>query len=173
MRGMLAAGCLLAVAACKPAPESTPVEAGAPAEAAAAKPAGPLYVVDHYDPAADPEADLARAVERATAENKRILLFTGGEWCVWCHYLEDVLDANASAHDAFAASFVVMKVNYSPENKNETFLSKYPPAEGYPDFQILESDGTFLAHQGTEPLEEGRSYNQDRLVAFAEQWRKS
>lgn len=62
-----------------------------PASHSEAKTETPFYVVDHYDPARDPAADLELTVQRAEAENKRILLVIGGEWCIWCEYLANFL----------------------------------------------------------------------------------
>lgn len=76
-------------------------------------------------------------------------------------------------HKAFADSFVVMKVNWSPENKNEDFLGQYPESEGYPDLFILDSDGGFLAQQGTGVLEEGKSYDEQKMLDFAAKWKKA
>ena len=132
----------------------------------------PFYVIKEYSPDRDPVADLATTVERATAEDKRILLVIGGEWCIWCHYLADFLEENAESQAAFDQSFVVSKINYSDENKNEDFLSQFPKAEGYPHFYILESDGSFLASQGTADLEKNKSYNPKKMIAFAEKWQK-
>jgi thiol:disulfide interchange protein len=133
----------------------------------------PLYVIDDYYPGHDPRADLALAVERAAAENKRILLVVGGDWCVWCHILDRFLAQDEVAHAEMAATFVIVKVNMSRENENEDFLAAYPTPEGYPDFIVLASDGRYLASQNTEVLEEGRSYSRDRMIAFARRWRVS
>jgi thioredoxin-related protein len=152
----IAAVALVATAEAQPAPTA----------AASAS----MYVVDHYSPTADPSADLARAVERAGREHKRILLVVGGDWCIWCHILDDYLAGHADVHTAFANAFVVVKVNHSPQNTNELFLSAYRTSPGYPDFIILESDGRYLGTQDTSALEEGRGYNRDRMSAFARRW---
>jgi len=65
---------------------------------------------------------------------------------------------------------MVMKVNYSEENRNEAFLSRYPPIPGYPHIYVLESDGSLLHSQGTAVLEEGRSYSQDVFLTFLNKW---
>jgi hypothetical protein len=65
---------------------------------------------------------------------------------------------------------VWLKINYSPDNKNTAFLSKYPAIPGYPHLFVLESDGTLLQSQDTSPLEEGGSYNLDRMIAFLNKW---
>ena len=161
----LALGLALSVSACGKSGEAT--EPAAPAELSN------LYVVDHYDPERNPGADLTMAVEQATDENKRILIVVGGQWCIWCTYLADFLEAEPAVHEAFAESFLLMKVNYSPENKNTEFLERFPQSEGYPDFFILESDGSFIEQQGTAVLEKDRSYDPEKMLAFAHKWKKS
>jgi thiol:disulfide interchange protein len=132
-----------------------------------------LYFNDGYYPESDSAADLDRVIARATADDKRILVVVGGDWCVWCHILDRFLADNADVRVAFADSFLILKVNWSRENKNDQFLGQYPEAVGYPDFLILESDGRFLEQQRTDLLESGRSYDRTRMLAFARRWRAS
>ena len=68
-------------------------------------------------------------------------------------------------------SFLIMKVNYSDENKNEDLLSKFPKVPAYPHYFVLESDGSFLHSQGTGELEEGDSYDEGVFAAFLEKWK--
>lgn len=131
-----------------------------------------LYVTSSYDVRRDPAADLRVAVERATRENKRILLEIGGDWCVWCKILDRFLHNNAGVRSAFEASFVIVKVNWSRENENTAFLAQFPQSNGYPDFFVLESDGRFLAQQRTDVLEQGESYDEKKMLVFANRWRK-
>lgn len=141
--------------------------------ARAEEPASALYVVGSYSPARDPEADLAAAVVRAQTDDKRILMILGGDWCVWCHILDRFVHADLQVHQALAQSFVILKVDVSPQNENEAFLRRFPAARGYPHFYVLDSDGEFLVSQDTRPLEQGRSYNAERLIAFARRWRRA
>jgi len=150
-----------------------------PAPASARPPAGMVVRADlylnsmSYDPTRDPKADLAAGVVSAQASGKRILLDVGGEWCIWCHILDDYLARNNDVGDAFAASFVIVKITWEPKKRNEEFLSAYPDTDGYPHFYVLDSYGKFLASQKTSPLERGESYNKDRMLAFAARWKAS
>jgi len=123
-----------------------------------------------FDPKADPAKALARAVDDATRTHRRIILDVGGEWCSWCH----TLDRFYAAHENLIAlrdkSYVWLKINFSPDNTNTAFLSKYPAISGYPHLFVLEHDGTLLQSQDTSPLEEGSSYNLDRTIAFLQKW---
>lgn len=134
--------------------------------------AGPpdFYVVGAYDEVRDPAADLAVAVERAGVESRRILLEVGGTWCSWCKRLELYIHDHASVSERLAAGFLIVKVNWSPGNKNEAFLADYPTIPGYPHLFVLDKDGTFLHSQDTSELEEGPSYNEDAVVAFLDRW---
>ena len=108
---------------------------------------------------------------RATAEGKRILLIVGGDWCSWCGLLDRFIASHGDVHAALMRSFVIIDVNSSRENPNSAFLRQYGAATGYPDFIVLESDGSFLAAQDTEPFEQGHGYSADRLIAFAQRWK--
>jgi hypothetical protein len=65
---------------------------------------------------------------------------------------------------------VVVKVNYSEENKNEAVLSKLPKIPGYPHFFVLDKDGKFLHSQGTGELETGDHHDHDKMIAFLKKW---
>ena len=56
------------------------------------------------------------------------------------------------------------------ENKNEPLLSRYPQINGYPHLFVLERDGHFLHSQDTGQLEEGKSYNLAKFMAFLKEW---
>jgi thioredoxin-related protein len=140
--------------------------------AAQTRPLDQLYVNDGYDPHADPYRDLERAIDRASAENERILIVVGGDWCTWCEVLDRLLISNADVRAAFASSFVMVKVNWSPESQNAAFLSGFPASAGYPDFFILDSNGAYLGRQRTDVLEHDRGYDTARMLAFARRWRR-
>ncbi len=137
----------------------------------AAAQTSPLYANNSYDPRANPYRDLEAAVERASRENKRVLIVVGGDWCVWCDILDRFLADHADVRAAFEESFILLKVNWSRQNENEAFLSGFPDSIGYPDFFILDSEGRFLAQQRTDVLEAGREYDRTRMLAFARRWR--
>ncbi len=131
-----------------------------------------LYLHPDYSEARDPNADLAEALVRAKAEGKLVLLDVGGDWCVWCHILDDYIAGHSDVHDAFAAAFVIDKINYSKTVPNKEFLSRYPKVAGYPGFIILGVDGALIATKDTGELEKGESYNHAKMLAFAKAWRK-
>jgi thiol:disulfide interchange protein len=123
-----------------------------------------------YDPRRDPAADLRAAVQEARRSGKRILLEVGGEWCVWCHVFQDLVDKDKEVAARLRDGFVLVKVNWSPENENTRFLSAYPPIPGYPHFFVLESDGTYLRSQSFDTFTKGDAYDRAKVLAFLKQW---
>lgn len=126
---------------------------------------------EKFDPAADPFEDLKAAMALATESNKRIILDVGGEWCIWCHRIDAFMHNTEEIKSLLEENYVVVKVNFSKENKNEKFISQYPAIEGYPHFFVLECDGKLLHSQNTGELEKDKDYDKDKFVAFLEKWK--
>jgi len=125
---------------------------------------------EKFDPAKDPEKDVQNAVAIVTKSGQRILLDVGGEWCSWCHKLDKFFQDNKDVSEFMQKNFVVVKVNYSKENKNEKFLSQYPKIPGYPHLFVLESGGKFLHSQDTGALESGDHHDHDKVFDFLKKW---
>ena len=68
-------------------------------------------------------------------------------------------------------NFLIMKVNFSEENKNAEFLEKFPEVPAYPHYFVLETDGTFLHSQGTGELEKESSYDEEVFASFLTKWK--
>jgi len=134
-------------------------------------PVAAVYSIKDYDPKRDPAADLAATVKLAQVENKRILLQVGGKWCGWCHRLDKYIATHPAVARVLAAKFIIMKVNYSDENKNAEFLAQFPKVGGYPHWFFLDSDGKFLHSQGTGELEEGDNYIEPKMLIVLRTWR--
>ncbi|NUN07765.1 MAG: thioredoxin family protein [Ignavibacteriaceae bacterium] len=124
-----------------------------------------------FDPTRDPFVDLKQAVAEAKKENKNILLDVGGEWCIWCHRIDEFITNDKEIKEGFESAFVILKVNFSKENKNEKFLSQYPKIPGYPHFFILDKNGKFLESQDTGELESGKSYSKQKFLEFVNKWK--
>jgi thiol:disulfide interchange protein len=138
-------------------------------QAAGSKPAA---AVPKFDPKRDAAKDISEALTDAKLTNRRVILDVGGEWCGWCH----ALDRYFVEHDDLRAfrdqHYVWLKVNYSPENTNAAVLGRYPRITGYPHLFVLDPDGTLVQSQDTSLLEQGPSYNYDRMKAFLLKWKR-
>jgi len=174
--------------AAEPTTNTTPADAGATATSIAdaasatepaaksetakvpAEPAAAFYSVGSYDENRDPTVDLADTIRRATAENKRILIQVGGEWCGWCHRISKYMETNEKVRPLIDEHFVVMKVTY-PGTHAESFLAQYPQVEAYPHLFVLEPEGKFLHSQGTAELEFEKGYNEEVFSKFLSDWK--
>ncbi len=126
--------------------------------------------VTKFDPNRNPVQDLREAVAEAKFTNKRIILDVGGDWCIWCHRLDAFIETNEEIKNFIEKNYIMMKVNFSKENKNEKFLSHYPVIEGYPHFFVLENDGKLLHSQNTGELEKEKDYDKDKFMEFLKEW---
>jgi thiol:disulfide interchange protein len=126
---------------------------------------------EKFDPARDAAADVATAVAMAQAQGKRVLVDVGGEWCSWCRLLDGFFAANADARKLRDDHYVWVKVNWSPDNRNETVLSRWPRIQGYPHLFVLDGTGRLIHSQNTGLLEAGDDYDKARILAFLRQYR--
>jgi thioredoxin-related protein len=126
-----------------------------------------------YDWHANAFEQLDTAVAKAAADDKLLLLISGGDWCKWCHYLAAFLERETAIDAALHDVFVVQKIYVGDENMNKEFFARLPTAAGAPHFWVLSRDGKLLASQDTLPLEDGDlSYDPGKFTAFIEQWRR-
>ncbi len=99
-----------------------------------------------------------------------MLVDAGGEWCVWCHILDRFFATDGEAQALLDANYVVVKVNYSPENRNRAFFAAYPPVAGYPHLYVLDGNGKLVQSQDTGELEAGEGYDRAKVVAFLKRY---
>jgi thiol:disulfide interchange protein len=132
--------------------------------------AGALDLPKKFDATRDPAKDVAAAAAAAKDQGKRVLVDVGGEWCVWCHIMDDFIAANPDVRAAVESNYIFVKVNWSPQNKNEAFLSTLPAVKGYPHLFVLDGDGKLVHSQDTDLLEEGRGYNKAKFLLFLGKW---
>jgi thiol:disulfide interchange protein len=126
--------------------------------------------VVEYDPRRDAAADVAQALAEARRTKRHVLLEVGGKWCIWCRIMDDYFEKNADVLKLREDNYVTVKINFSLENKNEALLAKYPAIPGYPHIFVLDAEGQLLHSQSTGDLEEGRTYDRAKMVAFLTKW---
>ena len=132
----------------------------------------PVSAVPKFDPTRDAAKDISEALADAKRTNRRVILDVGGEWCGWCHALDRYFVEHEDLRVLRDQHYVWLKVNYSPENTNTVVLGRYPRINGYPHLFVLDQDGSLVQSQDTSPLEEGPSYNYDRMKAFLMKWKR-
>lgn len=129
--------------------------------------------VTRFDPTRDPALDIQKAVVEAQRTDKRILLDVGGDWCSWCHKLDQFFENNQDVKDFMLQNYIVVKINFSKENRNEEVLSRYPKIPGYPHLFVLDMAGNLLHSQDTAQLESGDGHDRDKVFTFLKTWAKS
>jgi thiol-disulfide isomerase/thioredoxin len=125
-----------------------------------------------YHPEADAAQDIRNGVAEAKRTGKNVLIQIGGQWCIWCMRLHRTIAADPELQRLLSDNYVVVHVNYSPENKNEKTLAElgYPQRFGFPVLVILDGDGKRLHTQDSGYLEDGDFHSKTKLARFFEQW---
>ncbi len=121
-----------------------------------------------YDPQADAEKDIEKALTLAQEENKNIIVQVGGNWCSWCLLFNKYIHEEPKVASFIDQNFVYYHLNFSRENKNEKILEKYdnPQKLGFPVLLILDSSGKLLHTQETGSLENGKWYDTPKVMEF-------
>ena len=126
-----------------------------------------------FDPSRDAAADVRAAVDQARAQKKRVLVDVGGEWCIWCHILDKFVASHAEVKKLVDDHYVWVKVNWSPQNRNEALLAQWPKIKGYPHLFVLDDQGKLLHSQDTSELEAGKDYDEQKMLAFLRKYRRA
>jgi len=128
-----------------------------------------------YDPALDGMKQIREAVSKAKSQGKHVLIQYGGNWCSWCIKFDAFCKADTVIMRVINSSYIPVKLNYSPENKNEAanaYLGN-PMRFGFPVFIIVDGNGKVLHIQDSSLLEEGQGYNNKKVVGFFRNWTAS
>jgi hypothetical protein len=80
---------------------------------------------------------------------------------------------NADARQLRDDNYVWVKVNWSPQNRNEALLSRWPRIQGYPHLFVLDGQGRLLHSQNTGLFEdaEGERYEKAKILDFLRRYR--
>jgi len=130
---------------------------------------------DLYNPNANAKEDIRKAIAQAKAENKHVFLQLGGNWCSWCKRFHAFIEQDEELKKLVDDNFITVKVNYSPENRNEAVLKEleFPQRFGFPVFVILNQNGTRIHTQNSGILEDTTSetfYSKKLVTQFFSHW---
>jgi thioredoxin-related protein len=128
-----------------------------------------------YNPDADAKNDLAMAIRTAKEQNKHVLLQVGGNWCSWCIKLHGFFESEAKVDSILKADYVLLRINYSKENKNPEVLASldYPQRFGFPVLLVLDQNGKRLHTQDTGLLELDKGYDPEKVSRFLLSWNRT
>jgi thiol:disulfide interchange protein len=129
--------------------------------------------VHSFDPKRNAESDIQAAIAEAQRTGKRILLDIGGDWCQYCHQMDDFFRLHPDLLQLRDSNFLTVAIYYGDDNKNKQALSRYSKLLGIPHFFVLEKDGTLLYSQHVLDLREGGSYDANKMKRFLLAWAPS
>lgn len=132
-----------------------------------------------YDRTADAKVQLAKAVEKARHDDRRILLMFGGDWCGWCHKLHGLFKSDQEIARVLSYEYVLVTVDTEAPHAAElleTCKAALSPDElkkgvGYPFLAVLDKDGKVITAQRTDPLEVGDHHDPKKVAAFLNRWK--
>ena len=124
-----------------------------------------------YDEKADARADLAAALARAKAHNKRVLVQWGANWCGWCLKLHALCGSDAKIRRKLLYEYEVVRVDVGRFDRNVDLAEELGAdfkGNGVPFLTVLDADGKPLAQQETGALEVPGEPRHDpaRVLAF-------
>lgn len=162
-----------------PSEDETPTERPTQADGTAppATPSeGPSPEIERpYEEGVDAQAQIDRAVAAARADNKRVLLIFGANWCVWCRRLDYVFQNDAPVASELSSRYHLVHVDVGARESdtNRAVAARYgdPIRQGLPCLVVLDADGSVAHVQETGSLEQGDRHDPARVLAFLERWR--
>lgn len=125
-----------------------------------------------YNPKADAEAQVAKAIEKAKKEGKHVFVKIGGNWCSWCIKFHKYSKENKDIHKLMEDNYIEVVVNYSKENRNHKLMAKWqnPIRFGFPVFVILDENGNRIHTQDSGLLEGDKEYDKYKVLKFLSSW---
>ncbi len=125
-----------------------------------------------YNERADAHAEIREALEKATAEHKRVIIVFGANWCYDCHVLDAAFHRSDLA-PILAANYRVVHVDIGKGDKNQDLMTKYevPLKRGIPGLAVLDPDGKLVYSQKNGEFENARALAPEDFLAFLNKWK--
>jgi thiol:disulfide interchange protein len=127
--------------------------------------------LDHpYDETLDAHAAIAQAFVKARAENKRVLIDLGGNWCLDCKILAAVM-AKPEVKPYLDSHYVEVSVDVGRYTRNMDIAKGYGvTVKGVPTVLVLDGDGRLLNATNSQDLTDARSMSVDGIAAYLRLW---
>ena len=109
-----------------------------------------------YDEQADAREQIAKALEHAKKENRRVLIQWGANWCGWCHLLHDTFKKDREIRRKLLYEYDLVLIDVGRGDKNVELAAEYKAdfkKHGLPYLTVLDADGHAIANQETGSLE--------------------
>ena len=133
-----------------------------------------------YNEDIDPLEQIDQALVKAKTNDKFVVCQVGGNWCPWCLRFADFITNDATISKLIGDNFEYIHVNYNPRKSEGAEKAAQAAALmtrldncgrfGFPVFVVLDDAGKVLHIQDSSFLEEGKSYNQEKVLRFFKNW---
>lgn len=133
-----------------------------------------------YNEEINPLEQIDQTLAKAKADGKFVVCQVGGNWCIWCLRFADFITNDTTISKVIDENFEYIHVNYNPRKSEGAEKAQQAAALmkrldncgrfGFPVFVVLNADGKVLHIQDSSFLEEGQSYNQEKVLRFFKNW---
>ena len=128
-----------------------------------------------YDTRADGEQLLAEALQTARAENKRVLLDMGANWCSDSQGMFQLLTTNTPIRRVIQENYVFTMVDVNKEGskpRNEKLVERLgnPISKGIPTLLVLDANGKVLNADPDERLTDSDHDQPAIVLAYLRKW---
>ena len=133
-----------------------------------------------YDENVNPLEQIDKALVKAKADGKFVVCQVGGNWCIWCLRFADFITNDTAISKVINENFEYIHVNYNPRKSEGGAKAEQAAALmkrldncgrfGFPVFVVLDGDGKVMHIQDSSFLEEGKSYSQEKVLRFFQNW---
>ena len=133
-----------------------------------------------YNEDINPIEQIDQAVAKAKSEGIFVICQVGGNWCPWCLLFADFISNDTTISKMIDDNFVYIHVNYNPRKSKDAEKAELakklmerlnrPARFGFPVFVVLDEEGKVIHIQDSGLLEEGKGYNQEKVLSFFKNW---
>ena len=133
-----------------------------------------------YNETVNPLEQIDQAIAKAKTEGKFVICQVGGNWCPWCLMFADFIAKDTTISKVINENFEYIHVNYNPRKSGGEAQQQQAAALmkrlnncgrfGYPVFVVLDEEGKLIHIQDSSFLEEGKGYNQEKVLRFFKNW---
>ena len=135
-----------------------------------------------YDETINPveQIDKALATAKTDSGQKFVICQVGGNWCPWCLKFADFVEKDTAVNKVVNGNFEYIHVNYNPRKtsgaasaeKAAQLMNRLgnPARFGFPVFVVLDGSGKVIHIQDSSFLEEGKGYDEQKVLRFFKNW---
>jgi thiol-disulfide isomerase/thioredoxin len=125
-----------------------------------------------YPEAEEAHKDLDAALAAAKADNKRVLVIFGANWCYDCHVLDTAMHSEQLAA-LVANNYHVVHINIEDGKSNSDLADRFqvPLDKGVPSLAVIDGSGKLITSQKQGEFESAAKIGIEDVSAFLNRWK--